>query len=456
MVTLLEKLARATDTKGYPDDKNPAHWRKINGSPVHLDANGNIDGGAGGKFGGKAWKSTKHPHIPASYPKPKTTLNDLKTAWAKVAKYHVAMKRAKTQATHQKQQQNMLKAISDYQNLAKQADPKVAAQFKPNVALAQKNASAQFGQQSQPQSQPKTQQPQANTQQNPLQALASATAPRPGRNVKIYNMGQRWGASKLRKFANDNGLNIPAQYYNSSDPAVLGKAISQELTKRNQNYGHYTVAQTKTMKSSKLFQELRKVPDSKLNPLMSNKYLTQRLSMALGNNEPPRLVSRAEFKKMTANNKYPVIYRGVTDSGDYSATDIINDTKYGDANWLGGSACIWGVGLYMTTSDRYAKSYASRGGLMRATIDPARAKVIDWDTLVDLARTKGIRGASYTGGGSSTVRDQLSAIALQMGFNVIKITKGNAHSKGASPAGPNSSCGDFYNVLDRSCLVMEK
>lgn len=45
-------LAKATDTKGYPDDKDPNHWRKINGSPVHLDANGNIDGGAGGKFTG--------------------------------------------------------------------------------------------------------------------------------------------------------------------------------------------------------------------------------------------------------------------------------------------------------------------------------------------------------------------------------------------------------------------
>lgn len=92
-------LAKATDTKGYPDDKDPNHWRKINGSPVHLDANGNIDGGAGGKFTGKGWSSSKHPHNPASYPKPALTVGDLKKAWANVAKYQVAMKRAKTSAT---------------------------------------------------------------------------------------------------------------------------------------------------------------------------------------------------------------------------------------------------------------------------------------------------------------------------------------------------------------------
>lgn len=52
MSKVLLMLAKAFDTKGYPDDKNPDHWRKMNGLPVHLDVNGHIDGGAGGKFKG--------------------------------------------------------------------------------------------------------------------------------------------------------------------------------------------------------------------------------------------------------------------------------------------------------------------------------------------------------------------------------------------------------------------
>ena len=34
-------------------DTNPNHWRTINGSHVHLDKNGNYDGGAGNKFNGR-------------------------------------------------------------------------------------------------------------------------------------------------------------------------------------------------------------------------------------------------------------------------------------------------------------------------------------------------------------------------------------------------------------------
>lgn len=34
-------------------DPNPNHWRTINGSHVHLDKNGNYDGGAGNKFNGR-------------------------------------------------------------------------------------------------------------------------------------------------------------------------------------------------------------------------------------------------------------------------------------------------------------------------------------------------------------------------------------------------------------------
>ena len=36
----------------YEPDPNPENWRTINGAPVHIDNEGNIDGGAGGKFNG--------------------------------------------------------------------------------------------------------------------------------------------------------------------------------------------------------------------------------------------------------------------------------------------------------------------------------------------------------------------------------------------------------------------
>lgn len=58
-IQLLWKLAEAFGVrrpvrdKTYPKDPNPEHWKTINGSHVHMDKNGNYDGGAGGKFNGR-------------------------------------------------------------------------------------------------------------------------------------------------------------------------------------------------------------------------------------------------------------------------------------------------------------------------------------------------------------------------------------------------------------------
>ena len=55
-------LARALD---YDKDPDPKHWKTINGSHVHLDKNGNYDGGAGNKFNGshhygQGWKEKQN------------------------------------------------------------------------------------------------------------------------------------------------------------------------------------------------------------------------------------------------------------------------------------------------------------------------------------------------------------------------------------------------------------
>ena len=53
----------------HPKDPDPKNWRTINGSKVHL-TEGKIDGGAGGKFSGKAWTGkAKHEFTPKEKPK---------------------------------------------------------------------------------------------------------------------------------------------------------------------------------------------------------------------------------------------------------------------------------------------------------------------------------------------------------------------------------------------------
>ncbi len=60
-------IARALD---YAKDPDPNHWKTINGSHVHLDKNGNYDGGAGSKFNGrhhygKGWKAQAKKNQPS-------------------------------------------------------------------------------------------------------------------------------------------------------------------------------------------------------------------------------------------------------------------------------------------------------------------------------------------------------------------------------------------------------
>lgn len=486
MNKLLRLLARATDTKGYPDDKDPNHWRTINHSKVHVDANGNIDGGAGQKFNGNQWTSTKHPHNPASYPQPAApapppvTTADLKKAWRRVGTIYVQMQRATKAATYSKQQANLQKAIQAYLDLNAKADPSVANSFKPNVQLMQTRAQQQFApkgtaQTSSPLSSlaAATQQaaqpaPAVSTQpqsQSPLGSLAANTQPQglqsqtvnaninKGRNVKIYNLAKK-GVNALRQFAYKQRLNIPGSVLRQSDANALGKAISEELSKLNQNYGHTTLADIQKMDTKALFRKLGRKSKLPLNPTLDNTKKTLKLSMMLGNNNPPRVVSDAEFKKIAKNSSFPVIYRGVGKTPDFDATTIVDDFKYGDVTWIGGSACYWGAGLYSTTSEYYASAYGSK--IITMIPDPQKAKVIEWDDLCDEAKKRGVlKSCGYTGRGDTTHADEMSALALQLGYNIIKINGGNHHYKGMAP-NPNSTQGDFYSILDRSCLIVKK
>lgn len=457
MSNLLKLLARAFDTKGYPDDKNPENWRKINGSPVHLDGNGNIDGGAGGKFAGKVWSSSKHPHNPTHYPKPAITKGDLQKAWAKVAKCQVAMKRAKTKGTFTKQQQNMMTAIKDYQALVQQASPQVQSSFKPNVALAHRNAtSAVFTL-----SANNTQKPGAKltnlanavAQQNLQQTPKSGNIGQKGRNVKIYNLSKK-GVAALTQFAQSNNIPRIGAAWASNDANSIGKDISQYLDSRNKNYWTTTIANIQKMNSNTLFKILKKQNHDNLNPTLSNKYTTQLLSMALGNNNPPRVVGNAEFRRLAKKSPYPVLYRGVKDAGILDAKTIADDFKYGDTTWMGGSVCIWGVGLYSSTSKHYASFYGKE--IIEFLPDPQKVKIIEWDDLCDEAKKrKVLKSCSYNGGGQTRDADRMTTLALQLGYNMIKVNDGNNHCKG-SFSNPNGSEGDFYVVLDRGCLIAKK
>lgn len=456
MSKILLMLAKAFDTKGYPDDKNPDHWRKINGSPVHLDANGHIDGGAGGKFSGKGWTSTRHPHKAASVPA--VTTSDLKSAWAKVAKYQVAMKRAKNQTTHARNAAAMQQAIQSFLSLQKQAGPAAASQFKPNVKLAQTNAAKQFA-----------------APQSPLQSLAAATAPiqqtnslqsggingkvDTGRNVKAYALSKQ-GFDSLRSLMtqSDDFYKIYAKFLSSpvgrsSAPAVVGKWLAQELSRRNKKYPKLGRAAAKKLKPMQLMAKLEQMRMTvngagfEKNPTLDNKKATSLLSMALGNNALPKVLSKADFERFLKNNPgAPEIFRGVKDVVDeksrqktFSAQTVSDDLKYGDTTWIGGALCLYGAGIYFSDRERTASVYASgtkgAGAVLRGCIDMSKAKVIEFEDLENMS-PQSFLDLDFD------VEDSMSAYALAQGYNVIRKKLDDGET--------------YYVALDRSVLVMQK
>lgn len=219
MSILLAMLARATDTKGYPDDKNPDNWKTINHAHVHLDNNGNIDGGAGEKFKGNAWTSENHPFKGAPKPKP-TTKEDLDAAWKKVVKYKVAMNQSKSQATYEKHAQNLQNAIEEYKKLEGLV-PDGTPKPKHNVENMEQHAAKPYA--------PK----------EPLAGLAEATAPQIG-FAEYYDLTEKAdGLMTSVKYSLGDGLSL------KKATEIAKQLVSKGFTQ--ENYDNLTLSEKKAV-----------------------------------------------------------------------------------------------------------------------------------------------------------------------------------------------------------------
>jgi hypothetical protein len=80
------KLERVcTHDESYPKDPNPENWRTISGAKVHL-TNGRIDGGASGKFKGRAWTGAKPHGSNSFFPEKRQQQNLFNNSWEKMAR----------------------------------------------------------------------------------------------------------------------------------------------------------------------------------------------------------------------------------------------------------------------------------------------------------------------------------------------------------------------------------
>lgn len=171
-----------------------------------------------------------------------------------------------------------------------------------------------------------------------------------------------------------------------------------------------------------------------IDPTLNLTSCTQHLAQYLGKNEKPRVVDSKKFDEIAKNSPFPVMYRTVNPSNNgLSGRDINDITRYGDKTYLGNG--VSGDGIYFAKSKMISMGYGGlESNMMRAVIDPAKAKVI---SIRDL-KYNTPESEEFLRKSHSSASD-ISMLALKMGYNVIEI--------------PDSG---YYNVLDRGCLIIDE
>lgn len=154
----------------------------------------------------------------------------------------------------------------------------------------------------------------------------------------------------------------------------------------------------------------------------------------LGMHAKPTVMSNDDFDALVARTGATMIHRGV---GTQRSRD---NTVYGDKQFVGGGASVFGQGLYFSTLKRTAASYAGygtrgSGNKITAILDKKKAKIVNWNTVRAKARAAGIRDS-----------DDFNCWAIKHGYNCVKVKNANY----------NGSNEDFYIPLDRSILIIRK
>jgi DNA-binding protein H-NS len=135
------------------------------------------------------------------------------------------------------------------------------------------------------------------------------------------------------------------------------------------------LSQEETIQKAK---DLAKSPDyEKASSLQQVRAITNK---KLGYDELPKVVGREEFEKLA--QRKAKMYRGVQSSDTKTASEIVDEFKYGEL-WTGNNGgAVYGNGVYFTATESIASGeYAGQGGKIIEAILTEDAKVADFEEL---------------------------------------------------------------------------
>lgn len=135
------------------------------------------------------------------------------------------------------------------------------------------------------------------------------------------------------------------------------------------------LSQEETIQKAK---DLAKSPDyEKASSLQQIRAITNK---KLGYDELPKVVGEEEFEKLAQGKAK--MYRGVQSSDTKTASEIVDEFKYGEL-WTGNSGgAVYGNGVYFTATESIASGeYTGQGGKIIDAILTEDAKVADFEEL---------------------------------------------------------------------------
>lgn len=206
------------------------------------------------------------------------------------------------------------------------------------------------------------------------------------------------------------------------------------------------------VKFSKVIQKANK---THLPEHLNSDSLLQKVVHIENLNDKPTILNEKEFNSYVKESKTIICYRGIRPNGDLSAEEIRDITKYADYTYIGNG--IHGDGIYFTTLESEAEGY---GECIMTIAIKRDAKIINKKEALELYNEEkrnhtlvgeSLRNINYPPGRMLGRKyKNASVVALQKGYDIIKVEGGNRGD------GTTEYTGDFYIVLNRAAIVIKE
>lgn len=208
----------------------------------------------------------------------------------------------------------------------------------------------------------------------------------------LYTQREKWALSSQQSAASYLDEKCGYDHDRCVNLIKSGKAIDEAKSNIDKNYAgvaeryqNASESQKKIMSMSidELAKDQSKAWTVSIDPSLNASSGWQRFVALHNLNDKPQILDDDKFEKVAKQSEFGTLYRGVRDSFNVTADQIIQDTMYGDKTYIGQGGPD---GFYTSTQEETARDYG-HGNYMKLCLSP-KANVIKEADLYKLASTE--------------------------------------------------------------------